>query len=191
MVRQAHARFTQLLVAACVFVACQSGPSLRRDVTIRDGERTAVVLVSSNGRLTLSLQNESAALANAVYTANSADPSRKVVADADLQALLDVFSELGLFAAANPVVPPDARDVLFVDHGGKRHAWVRRHLGAQASERSFHDARDYFLALYNSSIAYHGTPDTPRPNFTGEVVRAKVTAETARARLEQLRTGNQ
>jgi hypothetical protein len=190
MVRQAHARFTQLLVAACCFVACQSGPSLRRSVTVSEGERTAVVLVASNGRLTLSLQNESAGNAAAVYATNSADPSRKVVADADLQALLDVFSELGLFAQAQSVVPPDARDVLFVDHGGKRHAWARRQLGAQTSESSFHAARDYFLALYNSNVAYHGAPDAPRPNFSGENLRAKTTAEAARARLEQLRTGS-
>ena len=185
MVASAHARFTQLLLAASVFVGCV-GSGLRRDVRVAEGQSTVVALVAANGRLNLSLQNDSAVLPAEAYAARSADASRKIVADADLQALLDVFSELGLFAQASPSAAPDALDVLVVDHGGRRFTWSRRQRGAQSSEKSFHDARDYFLALYNSSIAYHGTND--RPNFGGENLRAKTTSEAARYRLEQLRT---
>jgi hypothetical protein len=186
MVASALGRFTQLLLAAAALVACAGGPSLRRDVTVRDGESTVVALVTGSGRLQLSLQNDSARMPAEAYAERSADPSRKIVADADLQALLDVWSEMGLFAQASPSAAPDALDVLLVDHGGRRFTWSRRQRGAQSTEKAFHDARDYFLALYNSNVAYHGT--TARPNFGGENQRAQTTSAAARARLEQLRT---
>lgn len=188
MVVQALSRFRQLLVAACLLVACQTDPALQRSVTVTAGERTTVHLLQVNGSLALSLQNASAQLPTAVYGADtsSVDPGRKVVADADLQALLDVFSDKGMFAASLNEVPHDARDVLMVEQGGRRWTWVRRQLGVQQAEATFHEARAYFLSLYNSNIAYHGTGDA-RPDFGGENARVHSDAVKARSRLEALR----
>jgi hypothetical protein len=149
---------------------------------------TTVVLRQVEGNLTLSLQNDSAGNPEQVYAALSSDPSRKVVGDADLQALLDVFAGQGLFAQGVSAVPPDARDVLTVQTGDRTWTFVRRQRGVQQSEAAFHEARAYFLALYNSSVAYHGTGEG-RPDFRTEGRRAQVDAATATSRLRQLRSG--
>lgn len=186
MVVSALLRFAQLLVAACIFVACSSTPTLPRSLVVNPGERTTVHLLQVNGSLALSLQNESAQVSAEVYTAASSeiDPGRKVVADANLQALLDVFTDKGMFAASLNEVPRDARDVLMVEQGKRRWIWVRRQLGVQQAEQTFHEARSEFLALYNSSIAYHGTGES-RPDFRAENARARAEAEKARLNLEQ------
>lgn len=190
MTKTALARFAQLLIAAGFSVACASGPSLRRTITVAAGKPTAIRLVTGSGKLALSLQNESAGYADQVYSATAADPSKKVVPDADLQALLDVFSEKGMFDQALASAPGDARDVLVVEHEGRRWIWVRRQLGVQASEQDFHEARAYFLSLYNSSVAFHGT-GSQRPDFRGESARVHTDAAAARTRLEELRRRSQ
>jgi hypothetical protein len=190
MVVRAPRRFAQLLLAVCAFVACASGPRLARVVTVNEGETTRIRLLAGTS-LVLSLQNESSIAAGALYgEARSAkELGAKVVDDVDLQALLDVFAERGMFPHSLVDVPADARDVLVVESGGQRWLWARRGLaGDPAAEQSFGDARTYFLALYNSSIAYHGA-GPGKPNFGGENLRARSTAADARARLEQLRTG--
>lgn len=184
-------RLTQLLLAGSVLVACQGGPRLARAVTIQDGERT-IVRLHSGPSLVLTLENASARTSGAAYgNARSPDElGRKVVADADLQALLDVFAERGMFAQTVATLPPDARDVLLVESGGQRWQWARRQPGVQATEQDFHEARAYFLSLYNSNVAFHGT-DANRPNFISEQVRASTAAANARARLEELRRRQQ
>jgi hypothetical protein len=179
---------TLLLLAACTAAGCASGPQLSRALQVAEGELTTVRLRQVDGNLVLALQNESAGRAEQVYEALSSDPSRKVVGDADLQALLDVFAEQGLFAQAVSQVPPDARDVLSVQSGDRSWTFVRRQRGVQQSEAAFHEARAYFLALYNSSVAYHGTGEG-RPDFRNESRRAQVDAATATSRLRRLRSG--
>lgn len=190
MVVQALTRFTQLLVAACTLVACSSGPSLSRALEVTPGQRTTVHLLQVNGSLALSLQNDMEQERAKVYgeATSAIDPGRKVVADADLQALLDVFSDKGMFAASLDEVPADARDALIVEQGDRRWIWVRRQRGVQQAEATFHEARAYFLSLYNSSVAYHGT-GLARPDFRTENARARADAEKARLNLEQLRRG--
>jgi hypothetical protein len=187
-------RFAQLLAAACVFVACSSAPRLKRELTIVPGERTTVRLLSTQGTLALSLHNTSAQTSPALYGAESGDvdPGSKVVDDVNLQTLLDVFAEKGMFATALREVPRDARDVLAVEHGEQRWVWAvsgdlkarlaRQQQGTDQADRAFHEARAEFLSLYNSSEAFHGTgkvPDfdaenarvrgsSPRPRSTGK-----------------------
>lgn len=177
---------TLLLLAACTVAGCASGPQLPRVLQVVEGERTTVRLRQVDGDLVLSLQNDSAGTADKVYEALSEDRSRKVVSDADLQALLDVFAGQGLFAQAVAQVPADARDVLTVQSGDRTWTFVRRQRGMQQSEAAFHEARAYFLALYNSSVAYHGTGEG-RPDFRSEGRRAQVDAATATSRLRDLR----
>jgi Tol biopolymer transport system component len=82
-------------------------------------------------------------------------------------------------------VPPGARDVLRVDQGGRSWIWARREAGVQASEAAFHEARSYFLEVYNSSTAYR--PSEARPDLWAEKERANDDAEAAKNRLEQLK----
>ncbi len=191
MVALAPLRFAQLLLAAGAIVGCQSGPSIStRACTVVAGQRTTIHLLQVNDNLALSLQNASANEAADIYTQSSADQSRKVATDAEVQALLDVFSDKGMFAASLPDVPSDARVVLLVEQGKQRWYWARRKLGVQASDETFNEARAYFLSLYNGSVAYHGT-GKQRPDFTGENARARAEAETARLRLEKARLQEQ
>lgn len=204
MVALAVPRFAMLLAAACGIVGCSSAPELPRAVTVTEGQRTVVGLFQVGSKLQLSLQNESADRASAndaapqvpepgqtvtLYSKGSAD-GRKVVSDAELQALLDVFAANGMFDRSLAAAPPDARDVLTVEHGGRRWLWVRRQLGMQASEQSFHEARAYFLQLYNTAIAYHGA-GRDKPNFKEESTRAAIEGEAAKSKLEspQYRSG--
>lgn len=196
MAALALVRFPQLLVAAGLLVACSSGPTLRRDLELVPGERTTVRLLSMQGGLALSLHNASAQPSTEVYGTQSGqvDPGSKVVDDVNLQTLLDVFSDKGMFAAAAAVVPRDARDALVVEQGGKRWCWAisgdrqqrlaRQQRGDDHAERTFHEARAEFLSLYNASVAFHGTGDRA-PDFRGENERARAEAERARLKLER------
>lgn len=185
MVALAVPRFAMLLAAACGIVGCASGPELPRAVTVTEGQRTVVALEQVGSKLLLTLQNDSAGRPAEVYSGAAAD-GRKVVADAQLQALLDVFAANGMFEKSLGAVPPDARDVLTVVQGERRWIWARRQIGMQAAEQSFHEARAYFLQLYNSAIAYHG-PGEERPNFKDEKTRAASEAEAAKQKLESAR----
>lgn len=181
------------LSAACataLLAACASEPALQRSVVVTAGEKTVVRYVDVKGTLSLSLQNDSAGAPGAVYSAASGtiDPGAKVVADAELQALLDIFTERGLFATARPEVPADALDALVVQQGDQRWVFARRLRGVQQQEAAFHEGREYFSALYNAVTAYHGAGDQ-RPDFRAEQVRAASDGKAARQRLERLRGG--
>jgi hypothetical protein len=174
--------------AAALLAACASGPTLQRSVVVEPGAKTVVRYVDVKGTLSLSLQNDSAAAPAKVYGADTAtiDPGAKVVVDEELQALLDVFTESGLFAGAANEVPPDALDALVVDQQGRRWVFARRLRGMQQAEAPFHEGRAYFLALYNSVTAYHGAA-SDRPNFKAEQSRTAGDGRTARQKLEDLR----
>ena len=77
------------------------------------------------------------------------------------------------------------RDVLAVDQPGRRWTWVRRKAGVQAAEADFHEAKAYFLELYNSATAWHrGSGE--RPDLVGEQSRVKADADAAMKKLENL-----
>jgi hypothetical protein len=189
MVRKALFSLGLWPLLGCGIVGCANGPDLARVVTVNPGEPTLIWMRQSAGNLTLTLRNDSAGLANDVYS-NSKDPSTKVVADAELQTLLDVYAEDGLFqhalgGSAGSGSTSSGFDVLTIDQQGRQWHWVRKQRGAQQGDQAFHKARDYFLAIYNGTVAYHDT--TERPNFSSENARAKAEALAARERLQQLR----
>jgi hypothetical protein len=136
------------------------------------------------GKLELTLQNETAGYAKDVYRDDSPDKALKVVPDAELQLLLDVFAEQGMFAA-QPPPGPDALDVLVVAQAGRTWSWARRQRGMQASEMPFLQAKQYFLNVYNGNTAYHGTGDQ-KPDFRNERLRAQDEAAAASRRLRDL-----
>lgn len=186
----AAAALAALALTAAGFGGCAAEPPLRRSLAIVAGEKTSVRYVDVKGTLALSLQNASAAAATDVYRADSGtiDPGAKLVDDAELQALLDIFSERGLFAAAVGEVPADALDALIVQQGRQRWVFPRRLRGMQQTEAPFHEGRAYFLALYNDVTAYHGT-GAGRPDFKAEQRRTADDGRAARQKLERLREG--
>jgi hypothetical protein len=185
MVMKAPSRSAVLLFAAGAVVGCQGGPSLKRSVTIETGKRTSITLLQVQGHMLFSLHNESGTDAAAVYSDEQANPLAKVVSDAHLQALLDVFTEKGLFEQSLATAPPDARDVLTVEHDGHRWIWARRRAGIQADEVGFHEAKNYFLEVYNSGTAYH-RGGAERPDLKAERSRVRESSEAARQKLEDL-----
>lgn len=188
MVRKALFSLGLWSLLGCGIVGCANGPDLARVVTVDPGQPTLVTMRQGAGKLTLTLRNESAGYADQVYR-TSKDPGIKVVPDAELQTLLDVYAEDGLFQHALGGSPgagsTSGLDVLTIDQQGQQWHWVRRQRGAQQGDEAFHKARDYFLAIYNGNVAYHGS--TERPNFSSENARAKAEAVAARERLLQLR----
>lgn len=179
-----------LAALALLAAGCAGEPPLRRSLALASGEKTVVRYIDVKGTLALSLQNASAGVATDVYRADSGaiDPGAKVVPDDELQALLDIFSERGLFGGAAAEVPADALDALIVQQGGQRWVFPRRLRGVQQAEAAFHEGRAYFLALYNDVTAYHGT-GADRPDFKAEQRRATDDGRAARQKLERLRAG--
>lgn len=157
-----------LLAATLVVTSCASGPSLARAVTVETGQATRVSLMQRTRTTTLLLQNASSVEKAQFYGGSNAQNLGKVVADDRLQALLDVFAEKGMFANAAATAPHDARDVLVVEQGSTRWVWSRRLAGTQASEVAFHEAKGYFLEVYNSATAYHGASGDGVPQLGNE-----------------------
>lgn len=186
-------RSTLLLLAACTTTGCASGPTLPRELAVVNGQPTAVALhqiaqTRSRNDLTLTLVNLSALPERpdrAIYEADSRDPGLKFLGDDELQALLDVLAAKGMFAVATPTPAPDAIDVLVVEHGGRRWTWSRRQRGMQVAEQSFHEARAYFMAAYNSVVAYHGT-GSGRPDLESEAAQKRRAGNAARRSLQDV-----
>lgn len=179
MVVLAPSRFTVLLVAAFLGSGgCVGGANLPRELQVQPGQRTTVRLMQfqQNQSQVLTLQNASSGSAAEVYSDKRADPFAKVVSDAQLQALLDVFAEKGVFRNGLASVPPEARDALIVQQDDRRWVFSRRQAGLQQEELPFHEAKAYFLSVWNSATAYH-TPGDERPDLKAEQDRLRTEAQ--------------
>lgn len=174
---------TSLLLATLGLAACSSLP---RSITVREGEPTTFSLVSRRGPK-LTLQNASSGKTQDIY-GKANDQLRKVVSDAELQALLDVFTAEKLFEQSVPRLPGNARDVLRLQQGPQSWMWARRGSFNDPREAAFNEARGYFLSLYNGSTAYHTGPssdDGAYPTFLTEQELQRRDAELQRLRDEK------
>lgn len=142
------------LLAAGGLGACNALP---RVVEVREGQPTTITLVPRRGTQ-LTLQNESSGYAADVYS-DGADRNRKVVPDAELQALLDIYAAEQLFELSAPDAPANARDVLRLQQAGRAWVWARRGSMLDDREAGFAKALEYFLRLYNGNTAFHSAPD--------------------------------
>lgn len=184
-------RYAVLLAAAFPFVSgCVGTPNLPRVVQVVEGQRTTVRLIQFSNGQTMSLQNVSSGSASDVYSPKDPtkqDPMAKVVKDAQLQALLDVLAEKGMYSSESKSVPPDARDALVVEQSGKRWVLFRRQMGMQQEELPFHEAKSYFLSVWNGATAYH----TGNADLRGENERVRAEAEAARRKLQGIQRKQQ
>ena len=166
---------TSLLLATIGLAACSSLP---RSLTVRPGETATISLVYKSGpRFTL--RNDSGGSPGKIYSGGG-DQLSKVVPDAELQALLDVFTAEKLFDLSQSSLPGNSRDVLRLDQGGKTWFWARRGSFTDPREAAFNKASQYFLSLYNGSTAYHSGPssqDGHYPSFLTEQELARRNAE--------------
>ena len=142
-------------VLATVLAACSALP---RSLVVEPGETSVFALISRNGPK-LTLRNDSSGNPNEIYS-GAADQLSKVVPDAEMQALFDVFTAEKLFELSIPNVPGNARDVLRLEQSGKTWYWVRRGSFVDPREQAFNKARTYFLSIYNGSTAYHTGPSS-------------------------------
>lgn len=179
---------TLLLLALATFVGCSSLP---RKITVRPGERVRIALQQADGKVFM-LQNESSGSAESVYRDARADLGLKVAEDEAVQALLDVLAEKGMFERAAAQAAADARDVLSVVTPDAQYHWSRRRAQFSGSrtnptldegERPFHEARAYFLTLYNQTMSYHQRP-LDRRALEAERQRAQNSGDAARSRLQ-------
>lgn len=172
-----------LLIGAAGLAACSSLP---RSLTVRPGETSVFALISRQGPK-LTLRNDSSGNPDQVYS-DAKDQLAKVIPDAEMQALFDVFTADKLFELSLPGVPGNARDILRLEQGGKTWNWVRRGSFVDPREQAFNKARSYFLSLYNGSTAYHSGPssdDGRYPEFLTEKELARRNAELMRLEKEK------
>jgi hypothetical protein len=176
--------------APLTLAGCASPPDLPRAVVVESGQPTTLALHQRRSDLRITLRNDSSRPPVEVYSSAQSDPREKVVPDAELQALLDVYTACGLFEHSLADAPADARDVIVLDQPGRRWAWIRRGHGAPGhgapGDAAFDVAQQYFLAIYNGNSAYHGgSGDT---NFNAEAARLREAGAEAVRRLEQKRS---
>lgn len=181
-----------MLLAAAFLLSggCVGGPNLPRVVQVTTGQRTTVKLVPFTGGQVFTLQNKSSGSAEKVYSERTTDPMTKVIDDDQLQKLLDVFAEKGAFRSGTATVPPDARDALLVQQGDQRWAFYRRLAGMQEQELAFHEAKSYFLSVWNGAIAYH-TTDQDRVDLRAEGDRVRTQSQASKKKLQGIDRGPQ
>ncbi|MCB9887832.1 MAG: hypothetical protein H6838_20270 [Planctomycetes bacterium] len=168
---------------------CASGPDIASGPRLEPGRRTTVRFVQFTTGQAFSLQNASSGSADEIYSDKRADRLTKVVSDGEVQALVDILAEHGMFTYGAAAAPSDAREALVVEFPGKRWVWTRPRLPGDAVEAAFQDARGYFLALYNMSVAYHSMPGDEVPDLAGQ--RERIQRDAAAAREKLLRLGRQ
>lgn len=155
--------------------ACASTPELPREIEVRAGRRTRIELVDLRRNLSLVLQNASSGSAEAVYSDELGSLATKVVADADLQKLLDVLAQQGMFASATATPAPDASAAIVVDQDGRRWVWSRpaATLENVAAIQTFEEGRGYVLTVYNAATAYHALDDRELRTMRAEIEKAE------------------
>lgn len=142
---------------ALVLCQCQSGPEIKRVVTLEPGDVVRVVYSDQAKGVALTLQNESIEPAETLYSRGTADPFVKVAKDEDLQLLLDALATYGFFQFARPVSPGGGRPALLVEVNDQVLTWERQ-VASQARAvdlQNFNSCYVYFQNAYNGTESFH------------------------------------
>jgi hypothetical protein len=170
---------------AALASGCASGPAASGAPEVLANQRTLVRYVQFGSGQILSLQNASSGTKAEVYSDPQRDRMVKVIGDGELQALIQIFGDYGMFRAGAATASVDARECLVVETPARRWVWARRR-GPGVEDPDFHQARSIFLSLYNASVAYHGDQSGPAPDLASQQQRIQQDAAAARERLLRL-----
>lgn len=174
-----------LLAVVALTLGCQSSlpPA---PVRVEPGRRTVVRLLQfRDGQvMTMSLQNLSSGSRREVYSDRGGEPGAKVIDDDELQRLLDVLAQQGIFEHPGGA-PADARDVLMVQQDDRRYVLSRRLQGRDPAELPFFEAQSYFLAVWNQAIAFRSS-DANRADLRAEQEKAIQSGQNSVKKLETM-----
>lgn len=188
MVARPNSTSWLFVLLAALASGCASGPTASGAPEVLANQRTLVRYVQFGPGQILSLQNASSGTKEEVYSDPQRDRMVKVIGDGELQALISIFGDYGMFQSGAANASVDARECLVVETPSRRWVWTRRR-GPGVEDPDFHQARSIFLALYNASVAYHGDQSGPAPDLASQQQRIQQDAAAARERL--LRLGRQ
>lgn len=159
-----------------LLLQCSGSPVVTsRVVAVERGERVVVGLTQSGSGHTLLLQNASYSPPVDVYSDPASESLLKVLADDEMQRLLDVLGGLGMFDRAGPAAA-GAREVLSVRSGDRSWFWSR--LPGSTDVEAFGNARAAVMAVYNGTTAYHRANVTSR-DFAAERDRVEREGQAA------------
>lgn len=171
------------LATALLLTACAGGAP-----RVIQGQRTVVRYVQFEPERMLTLQNRSSGSPEEIYSDPQVEPGTKVVDDARLQALLNLFAEHGMFARDERSVAAAARDALVVQQGDRRMTWSRLHkLGVDPAEQPFFACRQAFLEAYDAATAMQKPLE--RPDLGAEQERIQQGSAEAQRKLLELQRG--
>jgi hypothetical protein len=141
-----------LLFAAC---AASSAAAPR----VEEGQRTRVLLTDTRSGRTIVLQNVTSGSRSEVYREGGGDEMVKVVEDQELQRLLDVLAEQGMFDHAGAAPAPGATSVLAVEQPGRAFVWSRPVATVDSLDRvrAFDLGRGCVMTVYNAATSYHAS----------------------------------
>lgn len=162
------------LLLLCL-AACTSQPQLPRALVVAPGQRTRIELVDFGTKVSLVLQNGSSGSLADVYSDSRGTVSTKVIADEELQQLLDVLAAQGMFAAAGAAAAPEARAAIVVEQPDRRFVWSRPRPRPDNLDavRAFDEGRGYVMTVYNSATAFHALDEEEMAAMRAAIQRAK------------------
>ena len=141
-------------LGACLLLllpACASAPQ-----RVAKGQRTRVLLVDTQQKHTLTLQNASSGSKEQIYRDTAGDSTLKIVNDEQLEALLSALDSEGMAQSATAAPQPGARALIVIEQGDRRQIWSRPAPNADgAGTSAFDKGVRYVVALYNNTPAYH------------------------------------
>src|SRR5580765_489174 len=158
--------------------ACASAPQ-----RVVRGQRTRVLLVDTQHKRTLTLQNASSGSKEQIYRDTAGDSTLKIVSDEQLGALLTALDSEGMAQKATAAQLPGARTLIVLEQGDRRQVWSRPTPTADSAGASaFEKGLRYFLAVYNETPAYHAR-DLNDPEMAG--IRKAIADEKAKQGQKQ------
>lgn len=155
-------RVLVLGLAAGLLSQCQSGP--KRVLEVHQGEPVRISLGNRQG-LMMEMLNSSSVRSEQADELRQKRPGLKIVADSEIQNMLDVLGHQGFFDNARPQADRLARSWIVVERGNRR--WVGSGVGhGRTKEEMVAQAQRYASWVEAVRIFYNRTE-----NFTSAQLR--------------------
>ena len=161
-----------LLGAMVALCQCSTGIVPVRKLSLQPGSQVAISYVQADGTA-LTMTNTSGLSAARAQAALKENPSLKIVADNELQRVLDVFGGYRYFDFASAEQGSTSPNQLVVVSADTRHVLTSRNTVAEATA-AFGHSLSLFLIAYNANDSYSAR---------------KITAEDLKATGQRLNRG--